>query len=89
MRDRSGTMSVALMMLRVVVSCSLTVVMRGDEVSQVGDTALLLACRHGHVDVARWLVSDAGSDARSERSNVGCCDDDAACGYVLFSDAWR
>ncbi len=35
-------------------------------------TALLLACEHGHLDVARWLVTDAGSDA-SERDYVSCC----------------
>jgi ankyrin repeat protein len=55
---------------------------RGDVLSQYGYSALLLACRHGHIDVARWLVSEAGSDARSERNNVGLCDD-AACGCVV------
>jgi ankyrin repeat protein len=39
---------------------------------QDGSTALLLACEHGHLDVARWLVTDAGSDARSERDSVSC-----------------
>ncbi len=39
---------------------------------QWGHTALLLACEYGHLDVARWLVTAAGSDARSERSKVGC-----------------
>ncbi len=34
---------------------------------QNGYTALLLACLSDHLDVARWLVTDAGSDARSER----------------------
>ncbi len=56
-----------------------------DVVSQNGYTALLLACYHGHIDVARWLVSEAGSDARSERDNVGRCDD-AACVCVVVSD---
>jgi hypothetical protein len=39
---------------------------------QVGWSALLVACVSGHLDVVRWLVTDAGSDARSERSNVSC-----------------
>ncbi len=39
---------------------------------QVGRTALLAACEHGHVDVARWLVTNAGSDARLERYDVSC-----------------
>jgi hypothetical protein len=39
---------------------------------QDGWSALLVACAFGHLDVARWLVTDAGSDARSERSNVSC-----------------
>jgi hypothetical protein len=30
------------------------------------------ACRCGRLDVARWLVTGADSDARSERSNVSC-----------------
>ncbi len=29
-----------------------------------------MACAYGHVDVARWLVTEVGIDARSERSNV-------------------
>ncbi len=58
------------------------VVILGDVMSQDGETALLCACYKGHIDVARWLVSEAGSDARSERSNVGRCDD-AACGCVV------
>ncbi len=33
-------------------------------------TALLSACHHGHLDLARWLVTEGGSDARSERDNV-------------------
>jgi hypothetical protein len=35
------------------------------------NTALLLACMRGHLDVVRWLVTDAGSDARSKRAKVG------------------
>jgi hypothetical protein len=30
----------------------------------------LLACTDGHLDVVKWLVMHAGSDARSERENV-------------------
>jgi hypothetical protein len=37
---------------------------------QDGGTALLWACRCGRLDVVRWLVTDAGSDARSEWDNV-------------------
>jgi hypothetical protein len=47
-------------------------------------TALLSACRRGHLDLARWLVTEGGSDARSERDKVrrswcycvltGCCE---------------
>ena len=37
-----------------------------------GGTALLWACITGRLDVARWLVTDAGSDVRSERDNVSC-----------------
>jgi ankyrin repeat protein len=37
---------------------------------QTGHTALLLASALGHIDVVQWLVTSAGSDARSERSNV-------------------
>jgi hypothetical protein len=39
---------------------------------QDGWSALLLACEHGHLDVARWLATHAGSDARSERDAVSC-----------------
>ena len=39
---------------------------------QFGGSALLAACIDGHLDVARWLVTDAGSDARSERDKVSC-----------------
>jgi ankyrin repeat protein len=39
---------------------------------QDGWSALLLACASGHLDVARWLVTDTGSDARSERTKVSC-----------------
>jgi hypothetical protein len=89
MRDRSETMSVVMMMLRVAVLLHLTVVMCGDVLSQKGSSALLLACLRGHIDVARWLVSEAGSDARSERNNVGRCGDGAyACVFAHSGDAW-
>jgi ankyrin repeat protein len=39
---------------------------------QNGHTAALMACANGHLDVVRWLVTEAGSDARSERDNVSC-----------------
>jgi hypothetical protein len=38
--------------------------------NQDGDTALLLACATGHIEVARWLVAVARSDVQSERDNV-------------------
>jgi ankyrin repeat protein len=40
---------------------------------QNGRTALLCACVNGHLHVAQWLVTSAGSDFRSdsERDNVG------------------
>jgi ankyrin repeat protein len=37
---------------------------------QLGYTALLRACENGHLDVAQWLVSSAGSNAVTERSKV-------------------
>jgi ankyrin repeat protein len=37
---------------------------------QYGNTALLLACDNGHLEVAQWLVSSAGSNAVSERNDV-------------------
>ncbi len=70
MRDRSEPMSVAVITLRVLVLLFVTVAMCGDVLAQTGFTALLLACLSGHIDVARWLVSEAGSDARSEWNNV-------------------
>jgi hypothetical protein len=39
---------------------------------QDGSTALLVACAKGHLDVVRFLVTDAGSDARLERTKVSC-----------------
>ncbi len=39
------------------------------DVAQRGDSALLLACSNGHLDVARWLVS-LGLDARLDHNNV-------------------
>ncbi len=46
--------------------------MLGGGADQDGSTALLVACADGHLDVVRWLVTDAGSDARSERTYVSC-----------------
>jgi hypothetical protein len=39
---------------------------------QDGTSAVLLACSNGHLDIVRWLVTDVGSDVRSERSDVSC-----------------
>jgi hypothetical protein len=49
---------------------------------QDGDTALLVACRFGQLDVAKWLVTHAGSDVRAKRKNVSC----ALCCQLLASD---
>ncbi len=38
--------------------------------TQDGNTALLLACLSGRLNVAQWLVSSAGSNAVTERDNV-------------------
>ncbi len=35
-------------------------------------SALLWACCCGHLNVARWLVTEVGIDARSERNTVRC-----------------
>jgi ankyrin repeat protein len=43
---------------------------RSSVVAQVGHTALLVACAAGQIDVVRWLVTEGGSDARSERDKV-------------------
>ena len=37
---------------------------------QFGRTPLLIACRRGHIDVARWLVAEAFSDVTSEQDEV-------------------
>jgi hypothetical protein len=45
-------------------------------VVQNGCTALLLASANGRTDVVKWLVTEMGCDARSERDNVlrlECC----------------
>ncbi len=39
------------------------------DVVQGGNSALLLACSNGHLDVARWLVS-LGVDARLDHNDV-------------------
>jgi ankyrin repeat protein len=39
---------------------------------QFGYTALLLACWNGDADLARWLLTSAGSNARLESENVRC-----------------
>jgi hypothetical protein len=41
-------------------------------VSQQRTTPLMYACKSGHLELAQWLVREAGSDARSERDEV-CC----------------
>jgi ankyrin repeat protein len=46
---------------------------------QDGDTALLLACDNGHINVARWLVTEVGIDARTEKDNVSAGTAAAAC----------
>jgi ankyrin repeat protein len=51
---------------------------------QDGRTALLCACAHGRLDVAQWLVTSGGSDARSERNNVRIL-----CGAVVRSGGVR
>ncbi len=37
---------------------------------QDGDTALLVACAAGQLEVAQWLVSSAGSDVVTDRRHV-------------------
>jgi hypothetical protein len=40
-------------------------------VNQDGETALLVACRRGKLDVVKWLAEEAGSKVESERDKVG------------------
>ncbi len=60
-------------MCRVLVTCAQRDNPRGSCAccarEQNGRTAHLLACANGHLNVAQWLVTSAGTDARSE--NVG------------------
>ncbi len=85
-RDRSETKSVVAVTVCVSYFCLMArvayrFVLRGD---QNGATALLLACGNGHLDVVTWLVTNAGSDARSERTNVSCrCLCVCSCGLSL------
>jgi hypothetical protein len=37
---------------------------------QIGSAALMAACAGGHLEVAQWLVSSAGSNAVTERNDV-------------------
>ena len=37
---------------------------------QNGNTALLQACKNGHLAVARWLIEEKGVDYRAEKDNV-------------------
>jgi hypothetical protein len=53
---------------------------------QDGCSALLLACKHGRVDVAQWLVANAGSDAASERDKV-CSLSDTSTQFMSACDA--
>jgi hypothetical protein len=57
-----------------------------DGVVQDGFTALVLACRNGQTNTARWLISDANSDARTERDNVSRRH--VSCRVVLLDPRW-
>jgi hypothetical protein len=46
---------------------------------QWGCTTLLYACAGGHLEVAQWLVSSAGSNAATERDEVCTM---PLCGYM-------
>lgn len=37
---------------------------------QVGDTALNLACRHGHLGLVKWLVEECGADPGHANTQV-------------------
>jgi hypothetical protein len=53
-------------------------------VCQAGRTALVLACREGHLDVAAWLVDEKGCDVNARRT-VGSrlCRRDIVCALEM------
>jgi hypothetical protein len=66
-RFTSDAVGMGIVVVAVVIECRVLLCVACE---QGGSTALLLACGCGHLDVARWLVEEAGCDARSERDKV-------------------